>query len=92
MTTHSRILAWRILWTDEPGGTVHGVIKSWTPLNTYTHVIRFRKTQKIQGRKKSKLNQLSRNNILHYMHMHILYMSVCMYLNAFYFLLVFIGV
>ena len=51
MTTHSSILAWRILWTDEPGDTVHGVIKSWTPLNTYTH-IQFRKTQKIQGRKK----------------------------------------
>ena len=45
MTTHSSILAWRILWTDEPGDTVHGVIKSWTPLNTYTH-IQFRKTQK----------------------------------------------
>ena len=28
MLTHSRILAWRILWTKEPGGvTVHGVAK-----------------------------------------------------------------
>ena len=26
MATHSSILAWRIPWTDEPGGvTVHGV-------------------------------------------------------------------
>ena len=26
MATHSNILAWRILWTDEPGGaTMHGV-------------------------------------------------------------------
>ena len=26
MATHSNILAWRILWTDEPGGaTIHGV-------------------------------------------------------------------
>ena len=27
MATHSSILAWRILWTEEPGGgaTVHGV-------------------------------------------------------------------
>ena len=25
MATHSNILAWRILWTEEPGGTVHGV-------------------------------------------------------------------
>ena len=30
--THSRILAWRIPWTEEPGGphTVHGVAKSRT--------------------------------------------------------------
>ena len=31
MTTHSSVLAWRIPWTEEPGGaTVHGVTKSWT--------------------------------------------------------------
>ena len=32
MTTQSSILAWRILWTEEPGGqhTVHGVAKSRT--------------------------------------------------------------
>ena len=31
MATPSSILAWRILWTEEPGGlTVHGVAKSWT--------------------------------------------------------------
>ena len=30
MAAHSRILAWRIPWTEEPGGaTVHGVAKSW---------------------------------------------------------------
>ena len=29
MATHSSILAWRIPWTEEPGGlTVHGVAKS----------------------------------------------------------------
>ena len=35
MATHSNILAWRIPWTEEPGGlhTVHGVTKSWTRLN-----------------------------------------------------------
>ena len=35
MATHSSILAWRILWTEEPGGlhTVHGVAKSWTQLS-----------------------------------------------------------
>ena len=33
MATHSSILAWRIPWTEEPGGaTVHGVAKSWTQL------------------------------------------------------------
>ena len=32
MVTHSSILAWRIPWTEEPGGlhTVHGVAMSWT--------------------------------------------------------------
>ena len=30
MATHSRILAWRIPWTEEPGRTVHGVAKSQT--------------------------------------------------------------
>ena len=29
MATHSSILAWKIPWTEEPGGaTVHGVSKS----------------------------------------------------------------
>ena len=31
MATPSRILAWRIPWTEEPGA-VHGVAKSWTGL------------------------------------------------------------
>ena len=31
MATHSSILAWRIPWTEEPGGDpFHGVAKSWT--------------------------------------------------------------
>ena len=34
MTTHSSILAWRIPWTEEPGGlTVHGVAKSQIQLS-----------------------------------------------------------
>ena len=35
MATHSRILAWRIPWTEEPGGlhTVRGVTKTWTRLS-----------------------------------------------------------
>ena len=31
--THSSVMAWRVLWTEEPGRfTVHGVTKSWTRL------------------------------------------------------------
>ena len=34
MTTHSSILVWRMLWTEEPGGLiVHVAAKSWTQLN-----------------------------------------------------------
>ena len=36
MATHSSILAWKIPWTEEPGGLqrsiVHGVTKSWIRL------------------------------------------------------------
>ena len=36
MTTYSRILAWRIPWTEEPdGATVHGVAKSRTQLRNF---------------------------------------------------------
>ena len=38
MAIQSSILAWKIPWTEEPGGaTVHGVLKSQTWLITYTH-------------------------------------------------------
>ena len=37
MATHSSILAWRIPWTEEPGGaTVHSVAKSQTWLSNFT--------------------------------------------------------
>ena len=33
MATHSSSLAWRIPWTEEPGGLLSmGVTKSWTPM------------------------------------------------------------
>ena len=32
MATHSSILAWRIPWTEEPGGLLHGVAQSQTQL------------------------------------------------------------
>ena len=40
MATHSSILAWRVPWTEEPGG-VHGVAKSQTRLSDFTalHVL-----------------------------------------------------
>ena len=39
MATHSSILAWRIPWTEEPGGfTVQGVAKSRTRLSD-NHVV-----------------------------------------------------
>ena len=37
MANYSSILAWRIPWTEEPGG-LHGVTKSWTHLSDFhTH-------------------------------------------------------
>ena len=36
MEAHSNILAWRIPWTERPGGAiVHGVAKSWTRLSDF---------------------------------------------------------
>ena len=37
MATHSSILAWRIPWTEEPGGLAHVVAKSQTHLATNAH-------------------------------------------------------
>ena len=35
--THSSILAWRLPWTEEPGGaTVHGVAESQTRLTSHS--------------------------------------------------------
>ena len=33
MATHSSILAWRILWTEQPSKLVHRITKSWTRLS-----------------------------------------------------------
>ena len=36
MATHSSVFAWRIPWTEEPGGaTAHGVTQSRTRLDAY---------------------------------------------------------
>ena len=40
MVTHSSIPAWRIPWTEEPGGaTVHGVAKSWVQLKIHLGIL-----------------------------------------------------
>ena len=37
MATHSIILAWEVLWTEEPGGLYSmRAQKSWTKLSTHT--------------------------------------------------------
>ena len=33
MATHASILAWRILWTEEPGGLQNMGSQSWTQLH-----------------------------------------------------------
>ena len=41
MATHASTLAWKIPWTEEPGGLqVHGVAKSWTRLSDFTSLYR----------------------------------------------------
>ena len=36
MAVHSRILAWRVPWTEEPGGLQSmGSIRSWTQVSDY---------------------------------------------------------
>ena len=45
MATHSSILTWKILWTEEPAGTVHRVTKSRTrlkQLSTHIHISAYR--------------------------------------------------
>ena len=45
MATHSSILAWRIPWTEEPGGLQSmGSQKSQTQLNTISSIYSFAET------------------------------------------------
>ena len=44
---HSSPLAWKIPWTEEPGGAaVHGVMKSWTRLSDFTFTFHFHALEK----------------------------------------------
>ena len=45
MATHSSTLAWKIPWTEEPGG-VHGVARSRTRLSDFTFTFHFRALEK----------------------------------------------
>ena len=36
MATHSNILAWRIPWTEEPGGLWSIGLQSWTQMSDFT--------------------------------------------------------
>ena len=48
MATHSGTLAWKIPWTEEPGGlhAVHGVTKSRTRLSDFSFTFHFHTLQK----------------------------------------------
>ena len=47
MAPHSSTLAWKIPWTEEPGGAaVHGVAKSGTRLSDFTFTFHFHALEK----------------------------------------------
>ena len=47
MAPHSSTLAWKIPWTEEPGGLQSmGVAKSWTQLNEFTFTFHFHALKK----------------------------------------------
>ena len=48
MASHSSTLAWKIPWTEEPGGlhAVHGVVTSWTRLSDFTFTFHFHALEK----------------------------------------------
>ena len=45
MAPHPSTLAWKIPWTEEPGG-VHGVARSQTRLSDFTFTFHFRALEK----------------------------------------------
>ena len=48
MAPHSSTLAWKIPWTEEPGGlhAVHGVTRSWIRLSDFTFTFHFHAWEK----------------------------------------------
>ena len=57
MAPHSSTLAWKIPWTEEPGGlhTAHGVAKSRTQLSNFTFTFHFHALEKEMGTHSSSL-------------------------------------
>ena len=72
MPTHSSIFAWRIPWTEEPGGlqSIGSQSRTWMkPLSTHEHIKIWGRTFKAKGKRRSKfgttvIKQLSQNCIL----------------------------
>ena len=54
IATHSSIPAWRILWTEEPGGLQSMRLQSWTRLSDYHFDFTFHKHQS------TKITQMSK--------------------------------
>ena len=48
MAPHSSTLAWKIPWTEEPGGlhAVHGVAKNWAQLSDFIFTFHFHALEK----------------------------------------------
>ena len=46
MAPHSSTLAWKIPWTEEPGGLWYGVAKSRTRLSDFTFTFHFHALEK----------------------------------------------
>ena len=46
MATHASVLAWRIPWTEEPGGLQSRGSQSWTRLSDFTFTFHFHALEK----------------------------------------------
>ena len=46
MAPHSSTLAWKVPWTEEPGGLVHGVAGSLAQLSDFTFAFHFHALEK----------------------------------------------
>ena len=49
MAIHSRTVAWKIPWTEEPGGLQSMVAKSWTRLSDFTFTFTLKEELEMRG-------------------------------------------